>query len=182
MVYSDTQISYNKKRRVFSESVDSNELKWHKDEYDRIIFVESNDGWKLQMDEELPQDLQVGQKYFINKESYHRVIKGSGDLKIVIIEDNDYIRVPKPVINQMKKGLSYSKRTNNFNKKTQQIVESGIIHKNEIPKLKKYFDSKVSNITLSEEHKGNPYNDLDYVEWLLHGGDIGYKWVISKIY
>jgi len=180
MVYSDTQISYNKKRRVFSESVDSNELKWHKDEYDRIIFVESNDGWKLQMDEELPQDLQVGQKYFINKESYHRVIKGSGDLKIVIIEDNDYIRVPKPVINQMKKGLSYSKRSNNFSKSTHRIIENGVIHKSELINFKKFFDSKVNNITLIEDYKGQPYKDLEYVQWLLKGGDIGYKWVISK--
>ena len=180
MLYSDTQLSHNKKRRVFNESVNSEELKWHKDEYDRIIFVESSDGWKLQMDEELPQDLQVGQKYFISKESYHRVIKGSGDLKIVIIEDNDYIRVPKPVINQMKKGLSYSKRGGIFSKSTHKIIENGIIHKNELIKFKKFFDSKKNNVTLNEDYKGKPYKDLEYVQWLLKGGDIGYKWVISK--
>ena len=129
MIYSDTQLSHNKKRRVFNESVNSEELKWHKDEYNRTILVESSDGWKLQMDEELPQDLKVGQKYSINKETYHRVIKGSGDLKIVIIEDNDYIRVPSPVISQMKKGLSYSKGVNRL---TQKIVENKIIHKNQL--------------------------------------------------
>ena len=136
MIYSDTQLSHNKKRRVFNESVNSEELKWHKDEYDRTILVESSDGWKLQMDEELPQDLKVGQKYSINKETYHRVIKGSGDLKIVIIEDNDYIRVPSPVISQMKKGLSYSKGVNRL---TQKIVENKIIHKNQLLELKQFF-------------------------------------------
>ena len=74
MVYSDKQLSHNKKRRVFNESVNSEELKWHKDEYDRTVLVESSDGWKLQMDEELPQDLKVGQKYSINKETYLSLI------------------------------------------------------------------------------------------------------------
>lgn len=177
MIYSDTQLSHNKKRRVFNESVNSEELKWHKDEYNRTILVESSDGWKLQMDEELPQDLKVGQKYSINKETYHRVIKGSGDLKIVIIEDNDYIRVPSPVISQMKKGLSYSKGVNRL---TQKIVENKIIHKNQLLELKQFFDSKKETITLNETFKGKPQKDMEYVNWLLNGGDVGYKWVISK--
>ena len=178
MVYSDKQLSHNKKRRVFNESVNSEELKWHKDEYDRTVLVESSDGWKLQMDEELPQDLKVGQKYVINKETYHRVIKGSGDLKIVIIEDNDFIRVPTPVINQMKKGLSYSKKGKTFNRVIQKIVENNLIHKNELINLKEFFDSKKDNISLSENFKGQPHKDVDYVKWLLNGGDVGYKWVI----
>ena len=177
MIYSDTRLSHNKKRRVFNESVNSEELKWHKDEYNRTILVESSDGWKLQMDEELPQDLKVGQKYSINKETYHRVTKGSGDLKIVIIEDNDYIRVPSPVISQMKKGLSYSKVVNRL---TQKIVENKIIHKNQLLELKQFFDSKKETITLNETFKGKPQKDKEYVDWLLNGGDVGYKWLISK--
>ena len=177
MVYSDEKISHNKKRRVFNESVNSEELKWHKDEYNRIIFVESSDGWKLQMDEELPKDLKVGQKYSINKETYHRVIKGSGDLKIVIIEDNDYIRVPTPVIDQMKKGLTYSKGVNRL---TQKIVDNKIIHRNQLLELKRFFDTKKESVTLNETFKGKPQKDKMYVDWLLNGGDIGYKWVISK--
>jgi hypothetical protein len=180
MIYSDTQLSHNKKRRVFNESVNSEELKWHKDEYNRTILVESSDGWKLQMDEELPQDLKVGQKYSINKETYHRVIKGSGDLKIVIIEDNDYIRVPSPVISQMKKGLVYSKKGGEINRFIEKIVENKVIHKNDLNKIKTFFDNTKEIITLNESYKGNPENDKKYVKWLLNGGDVGYQWVISK--
>jgi hypothetical protein len=180
MIYSDTQLSHNKKRRVFNESVNSEELKWHKDEYDRIIFVESSDGWKLQMDEELPQDLKVGQKYSINKETYHRVIKGSGDLKIVIIEDNDFIRVPSPVISQMKKGLIYSKKNGKINRFIEKVIENNVIHKSELSNFKNFYDNTKDVVTLNESFKGKPEKDEKYVEWLLNGGDVGYQWVISK--
>ena len=88
MVYTQQNISHNTFRRIFSESVDTDELKWHRDQYDRTVFVESGKGWKLQMDEELPQDLQEGQKYFIPKKTFHRVIKGTGDLRMTIVEDS----------------------------------------------------------------------------------------------
>ena len=87
MVYTQQNISHNTFRRIFSESVDTDELKWHRDQYDRTVFVESGKGWKLQMDEKLPQDLQEGQKYFIPKKTFHRVIKGTGDLRMTIVED-----------------------------------------------------------------------------------------------
>lgn len=167
-------------RRVFKESVDTDELKWHRDQFDRIVFVESNKGWKLQMDEELPQDLQEGQKYFIPKETYHRVIKGTGDLKIVIIEDNGLIRIPKKVINQMKKGLFYSKKGKNNNYFTEGIVSRGVVTKEELQTIKEFFDNHKTNITLSESFKGKPENDSKYVDWLSYGGDLGYKWVITK--
>jgi len=60
MVYSQKNIEPNKFVRVFKESVDTNELKWHQDQYDREVYVESGKGWMLQMDEELPQELQEG--------------------------------------------------------------------------------------------------------------------------
>ena len=33
---------------------------------------------------------------------------------------------------------------------------------------------------LNESFKGKPELHEEYVEWLSHGGDIGYKWVISR--
>ena len=180
MIYSDTKISHNKKRRVFNESIDSNELKWHRDKYDRIIFVESSNGWKLQMDEELSQDLKVGQKYSINKETYHRVIKGSGDLKIVIIEDNDYIRIPSPVIVQMRKGLNYSKKNGKNCRFTQKLIETKLIHKNDLSKIKLFFNEVKKSVSLNENYKGKPEKDLNYHKWLLNGGDIGRNWAMSK--
>jgi hypothetical protein len=76
----------NLKKRIFKESVDSDELVWHRDELDRSVYIEKNNGWLLQMDNELPKLMQEGRTYFIPKETYHRVIKGTGDLIIKIEE------------------------------------------------------------------------------------------------
>ena len=68
--------------REFKESIDSDELIWHLDRDDRKIFILESNGWKLQMDNELPKELVRGDTHFIPKMTYHRVIKGTGDLKI----------------------------------------------------------------------------------------------------
>jgi hypothetical protein len=68
--------------REFSSSVDSSELIWHKDKEDRIVEVLQNSNWKFQMDNELPKVLK--HRLFIPKETYHRVIKGDGDLVVKI--------------------------------------------------------------------------------------------------
>ena len=70
--------------RLFSENVDPEELKWHRDHEDRIVEIYSETNWLLQMDNELPKKLIVGEKYEIPKGIYHRLIKGVGDLKIKI--------------------------------------------------------------------------------------------------
>ena len=44
-------------------------------------------GWKTdRMDNELPVSLEVGKTYFIPKLFYHRLLKGTTDLKIRIEE------------------------------------------------------------------------------------------------
>jgi len=53
---------------------------WHRDHEDRIVEVVENTDWLLQMDNELPQLLEG--KYYISKESYHRVITGTGKLVV----------------------------------------------------------------------------------------------------
>jgi hypothetical protein len=40
----------------------------------------SGSEWKIQLEDNLPLDLEIGKEYFIPKETYHRVIKGKGDL------------------------------------------------------------------------------------------------------
>jgi hypothetical protein len=74
------------KTRVFDKNIDDHELKWHRDERDRIVEVVKGSGWKFQMDNELPRTLKEGDKFTIPSEVYHRVIKGSGDLVIKIEE------------------------------------------------------------------------------------------------
>jgi len=72
--------------REFKENVNSEELIWHLDKEDRIVVPLKCEGWRLQMDNELPKPLLEGKEYFIPKMTYHRVLKGSGDLKIKLIK------------------------------------------------------------------------------------------------
>lgn len=81
--YKETIIKNNKVIREFSSNVDSDELEWHKDAEDRIVEVIENKGnWFIQIDNKLPQKLEG--KIFIPKETYHRAVKGNGDLIINI--------------------------------------------------------------------------------------------------
>ena len=66
--------------RTFSEGVDEGELVWHRDKEDRIVESIGDTDWLIQIDNELPKPLT--ESTFIPKEVYHRVIKGSGDLKV----------------------------------------------------------------------------------------------------
>ena len=82
--YEDLQISEKSKIRTFQSDVDSGELHWHRDREDRIVEVLEGNGWILQLDNQLPVEMVVGEKYFIPEGVYHRTIKGDGDLKIKI--------------------------------------------------------------------------------------------------
>lgn len=72
------------KVRVFSEQTNSDEFKWHRDREDRLITIIEGDGWGIQIDNELPKQLEVGKQYIIPEGVYHRVIKGNGNLKVSI--------------------------------------------------------------------------------------------------
>lgn len=70
--------------REFKESVDPEELIWHQDREDRVIKVIESNGWKLQLDDQLPVLLEKDSTYNIPAYVYHRVIKGSGRLLIEV--------------------------------------------------------------------------------------------------
>jgi hypothetical protein len=180
MVYNQEDLGKNKFRRVFTENVDSEELVWHRDREDREVFVESSNGWMLQMDNELPQVLQEGQKYFIPKETYHRIFKGTGDLKIVIDESVGKIRIPKVVKENIKKGLWYLKKSGKKSNVFESIHKSDSVSLETILEFKKFFDSHSKNVTLNESFKGEPQKDDNYIQWLLRGGNAGYNWVIRE--
>ncbi len=84
--YTDLGTETNLILREFKEDVDDNELIWHRDKSDREVTVLSGYNWKLQMDDELPEELKHGRVYHINKMVYHRLIKGSGKLLLKIRE------------------------------------------------------------------------------------------------
>ena len=78
--YKETKLSDNKFIREFKQDTDSGEFMWHRDREDRIIeSIESTD-WLIQLDDELPKKIEG--KVFIPMGAYHRLIKGTGDLKI----------------------------------------------------------------------------------------------------
>ena len=180
MVYNQEDLGKNKFRRVFTENVDSEELVWHRDREDREVLVESSNGWMLQMDDELPQVLLEGQKYFIPKETYHRIFKGTGDLKIVIDESIGKIRIPKVVKENIKKGLWYLKKSGKKDIFAEKLLEGSNITVEDIQTIKKYFDSQKNTALLKEGFKGRPHEDNDYVMSLLRGGNAGYNWVIRE--
>ena len=70
--------------RTFSQNIDENELVWHRDRNDREVTVLQETDWKFQFDNELPQLLK--DVIFIPKNTYHRVIKGTGELNLQILE------------------------------------------------------------------------------------------------
>jgi len=81
-------------RRTFSSSVSESELTWHRDHEDRVVLPINENDWYLQMDNELPKRLDINEEYFIPKNTYHRVIKGSTDLMVEVIktifEEDEY--------------------------------------------------------------------------------------------
>lgn len=70
--------------RVFKEGVDSEEMIWHRDREDRRVAILESNGWLLQMDNGVPVEMKPQDSFTIPKNTWHRVIKGKGDLKIIV--------------------------------------------------------------------------------------------------
>ena len=79
-------INDNSRLREFKIDVDDDELKWHRDQNDRYVTILEGEDWQFQRDNELPFILKEGDTIFIAKGTYHRVLKGSTNLLINIIE------------------------------------------------------------------------------------------------
>jgi hypothetical protein len=70
--------------RTFSPDVFDYDLEWHVDFEDRSIKVLETAGWKIQFDNQIPQELEKDQEIFIEKMTWHRIIKGTGPLIVKI--------------------------------------------------------------------------------------------------
>lgn len=86
--FREKRIDLNRFIRIFSSNVNPSELTWHKDKRNRVITVLSGTNWKLQRDNEMPLALILGISYEILKETYHRILRGEGDL-VLEIEERD---------------------------------------------------------------------------------------------
>ena len=78
--------------RKFSKDVSSSKLAWHRDHSDRAVSVVEGIDWLLQIDNNVPVLMEVGIQYYIPKNTYHRVIKGSTDLVLEINETSSAVR------------------------------------------------------------------------------------------
>jgi len=78
--FQETKLGNNIFIREFSHDTDSGEFVWHRDREDRIIESIGKTDWMIQIDNELPKE--INEKVFIPMGVYHRLIKGKGDLKI----------------------------------------------------------------------------------------------------
>lgn len=70
--------------RTFSKDVDSHELKWHRDEEDRTVIPLNQNDWMFQRDDSLPEP--INKEIKISRGEWHRVIKGTTDLKVRILK------------------------------------------------------------------------------------------------
>jgi hypothetical protein len=68
--------------REFKGDTDSGEFTWHRDREDRIVASLAPTDWGIQLDNELPKKLEG--EILIPMGVWHRVIKGTGDLKVRI--------------------------------------------------------------------------------------------------
>jgi len=84
--YQDTQQEINRFTRLFENTVNTDELVWHRDAIARNIRVVEGKNWKLQFDNDLPFLLNENQEYHIPANTYHRVIKGDSNLLLDIRE------------------------------------------------------------------------------------------------
>lgn len=57
---------------------------WHRDRRDREVTILQETDWMFQLEDSIPQDLK--DTIFIPKNTYHRLIKGTGELDILIQE------------------------------------------------------------------------------------------------
>jgi len=80
--YTDIEVTDSYIIREFSENIDPIELLWHRDNENRTVEIIGKTDWKLQLDNQLPTSM--NQPIFIPRHEWHRVIKGTGTLKLKI--------------------------------------------------------------------------------------------------
>lgn len=86
MIWQEVELEPDTVLRTFGEAIDPIELKWHRDDEDRTVVAVDNSDWQIQLENKLPVSLEV--PVFIERGEWHRLIKGSGELKVKIIKSN----------------------------------------------------------------------------------------------
>lgn len=84
--YVEERIDANTFYRIFNKEVVSEELVWHRDHSTRVITIIEGEGWLIQLDNQLPVEMKIGDVFNIPAHTYHRIKRGISDLKIMIQE------------------------------------------------------------------------------------------------
>ena len=80
--YTDIEVTDQYIIREFSDNIDPIELLWHRDDENRTIEIIGDTNWKIQLENQLPTS--INQPIYIPRHEWHRVIKGTGTLKLKI--------------------------------------------------------------------------------------------------
>ena len=80
--YKDLEVTDFYIIREFSQDIDPIELLWHRDKEDRIVEPLKETDWQIQLENNLP--ITINNPIFIPRESYHRIIKGTGNIVLKI--------------------------------------------------------------------------------------------------
>lgn len=83
--YNDLEVTNEYIIREFDENINPIELKWHRDNENRVVEIVGETDWKLQLENQLP--VSINQPISIPKGEWHRVIKGNGKLTLKIIKE-----------------------------------------------------------------------------------------------
>ena len=86
--YAHFQVSETSFIRTFHHSAKAEDLVWHRDKKERLVYViHADDDWTFQRDNQLPQKMITNETVIrIKAEEYHRLIKGDGTCVLYIEE------------------------------------------------------------------------------------------------
>ena len=75
--------------REFNESSPDEEFVWHRDRANRTIVAKEGEEWFIQMDNKMPEVIEIDKPFTIKEGVFHRILKGKGTLKLEIKETNE---------------------------------------------------------------------------------------------
>lgn len=71
--------------RTFSQDLNEDELKWHRDHENRIVIPTHETNWLFQRENCLPEPIE--DKILIKRGEWHRILKGTGDLTVKVFKN-----------------------------------------------------------------------------------------------
>lgn len=71
--------------RTFSQELNEDELKWHKDRENRVVVPVQETDWLFQRENCLPEPIR--DEILIRQGEWHRILKGTGDLTVKIFKN-----------------------------------------------------------------------------------------------